>query len=1493
MKLYPLLKPLALHKTIVFVVKSTFIIISCFCGSFSSQAANRYWIAPLPSNWSNTSNWSASSGGSGGASVPGALDIVTFDNAGMGNCTMDVAVSITNLLVSSGYTGTLIQGASTISIAGTATLIGGIFNGGTAGITITGAFSLSGTAFTSTTGILELRDNAAFTSGSFAHNNGTVRFNTLNNTAQTTTGISPTFYVLEFVGLGRPYTLSSAGIITVISDLNFTGSSFYTVNTGIIHVKGNIIVSNTAYNCSGNAEIIINGTVDQNFVGAVTAFQGALPKVVINKSSGDLNLSNFPAASNDFTYIAGTVNTSGYTFCFTRGGIITGNIILDNIAFDVTSSGGIFTIATGTTITATEDVTISGFGNLQLNSGNIDVYGNLLLVNTAYGSGGSATINIIGASNQMIDGTAIVAGQSRLPNIIINKPGGTLTFSGNISFFGNVTYTAGLIDPGTSTVHIVRTLTITGSFTLYNLSINTSGTIALTIASGNTITVANDYTMETGTANQIIINTGTIAVQGNIINNNTGVAGGGSGTLLINGTGNQNITSTGVIFQGTLPRVTIDKASGTLTLPSLITVKNNWTYIAGTIDATTNNSTVVFGFTLTVSGNHTLRNVVFDGGGSYAYTIAAGTTLNLTGNMAISGSGNVLLNTGAINLEGNLNLTNTATGGGGNAVINVTGTANQAITGSLSSYQSSLPSIVINKNSGMLTLPSTITVKGNYTYTTGSLDVSTNNSNIVFGNSMTISGTHSLNNITFDGAAGYTYTLTGATTLNITGNMTMSGTGNIFLNNGTINLNGDLILTNTATSGSGSTLIAFVAPINQQIISSLLINQCNLPAVTINKPSGTLTFPAIITVRGNWTFLSGTLDLSTNNATVVYNGSLSLSGSHTLNHVNFEGTISNTYTVLSGTILTVSGTLITSGNSAVTINTPISASTAIQAQGDILITNTSTSGGGTGTILINGTGAQTLDGTSPSGQGRMAHIRIQKASGILTLNGIISESRDWTYISGTVDPASSTVVFGRNNLAISSSGMNFNNVSVISNTISLSNSIVINGNLTISSGAFAAGSNSIALMGNWINHSSIGFSESTSTVEFKGTSLQTITVPGGEVFASLILNNTGAGIQLVNNVTTSSTLVMTQGNVDLNNSILTLGTSVANRGTLSRSNGTIINTGSFVRWFNTTNIPAGSSNGLFPMGTLTDYQPLFVSAPSTAPTTGGTITIAYNNAAGNTAVSFPDGAANLEVRKNLNWAISTANGLAGGTYELSARGTGFGVVADIADLRLTLAANIIGTAGTNGGTITNPQVNRIALSAANLSNSYFIGSVNASSTTLPVRLLFFNATLKSGRAKLNWATASETNNAFFTIQRCIDGLSWFDLFSVKSAGNGNSNTFYEAFDERPLKGKAYYRLKQTDMDGASSNSAIRELVFLTEDKLKIYPNPFTDYIVIEWQGQQKPVINLYNGNGEQLYPKIIDENGRSTIFCSLLSKGFYFIRTGHENVNRTNTFIKN
>jgi Secretion system C-terminal sorting domain len=761
------------------------------------------------------------------------------------------------------------------------------------------------------------------------------------------------------------------------------------------------------------------------------------------------------------------------------------------------------------------------------------------------------------------------------------------------------------------------------------------------------------------------------------------------------------------------------------------------------------------------------------------------------------------------------------------------------------------------------------------------------------GGATTITGTSPAFYILEFVGEGFTYAINSVGNMTVSKSLNLSGALFYNLNNGTIDVSGDINVTNSAAGCGGTGLVEIIGAGVQNFNGAAIAGEGALPQLTINKGSGTLNLANFPASSNAFTYTAGAVSAGTSTFCFT-DGSANpytISGSLSLNNIEFLSITNQQYTIPLATTLTATGDLTIAGNSRVTLNTG-----NINVNGNIFLTNTSAIGGGSAIINIVGVGNETIDGTAVAiSQDLLPFIVINKPSGTLTLKGIISESQDWTYTSGTIDASTfaSTVAFGGNALSVTSAGMSFYNVTVTGNTITQTNNLTILNNLTINAGRLAPGANTVNIAGNWNDYGTAGFTEATSVVNFNGSALQTITSPGGENFTNFTDNNSGAGIQLANSTQIATILTMTQGNINLNGNTLTLGLSVANNGTLAYTSGTMIGAGTFTRWFKVGIIAAGSVTGLFPMGTATDYRPFFISAPLAGPTTGGSMSVSYNDATTNTNVAIIDGGSTVVVRKDLNWAVST-NGLAGGTYNLQVQGTGFGLIGAVSDLRLTLINSVTGVAGVNAGTVLNPQINRTGITLANLTNSFYVGSINSVNTPLPITLISFNAYPENGEVKLEWSTESETNNAFFTIQKSTDGNGWTTVQKILGSGTSSNIENYTAYDLSPFTGISYYRLMQTDIDGKQTFSPIISVNLDNKNAdITVYPNPATSLIRIIFPTAGRYEVSLLNLSGQIINNTTLTTSDNLVLNVSGYKPGVYFVRIIHEGITKTKKLIIN
>lgn len=177
---------------------------------------------------------------------------------------------------------------------------------------------------------------------------------------------------------------------------------------------------------------------------------------------------------------------------------------------------------------------------------------------------------------------------------------------------------------------------------------------------------------------------------------------------------------------------------------------------------------------------------------------------------------------------------------------------------------------------------------------------------------------------------------------------------------------------------------------------------------------------------------------------------------------------------------------------------------------------------------------------------------------------------------------------------------------------------------------------------------------------------------------------------------------------------------------------------------------------------------------------------------------------------------------------------------------------------------------------------------------LPVELLQFEAVASGGVVLLNWATATEKQNDYFTVEKSTDSRNFLELGQIKGAGDSQVENHYSMTDPQPVKGVNYYRLKQTDYDGGIVYSDIVPVRFEGAGVLSVFPNPASESITI-LHPEGAGIISIYGTEGKLLFTQTIDgANAKSGYAYSLsgLSNGMYWIQWVSNGEVLTSKFYK-
>jgi autotransporter-associated beta strand protein len=733
-------------------------------------------------------------------------------------------------------------------------------------------------------------------------------------------------------GNGSPNTIAATDVAIFSAGTDGTGNITVTGNAtaagliideGTINFTGTITLNASAISVSSVATLVTNnasGVSLSTTAGSVVTLNGGTLRSTLASAGsffdGDSTITLNGGGIIDYT-VANTLSTIQSTTVISGSGGLTKNGVgVIGLASASTYSGG-------TTVNGGE-LRIAGAGNRLPTTGNVTVNASGILnlndndqtIGTLSGSGrvglGSGTLTASSSSSSTFSGTiedTANAGASGSTNT-----GGKLTKSGT----------------GTLTLSGTSANTYTGLTTVTNGQLDLSKTAGVN-AVGDGVTINGASAVVRLVNDNQIIDTSAMTITAGTFNMNSknetiaSLTGAGAvtnmGTLTLAGTASTTYSGNA---SGTGSLVKASTSTGTTTLSgsnsySGGTTLNGGTLALGSSGAIGTTGTISFGGgTLQFSGSNTTDySARFSNAASQAYSLDTnGQNVTLATALASSGGTLTKLGAGTLTLTGTNTYTGLTTISAGTLSVGNGGTA-----GSIADGIANNAALIFNRSnalthSGAISGTGTLTKQG-----AGALTLSNATGNTYGGGTTVSAGQLIVTNTSGSG----------------------TGTGNVTVNGGSLEVG------NGGTGGSVSGNIVNNATVNfNRSDASSYAGQISGTGAVTKNGAGTHTLTGINSYGGGTTVSAGTLQGHTdslqgailNNAAVIFDQ-------------GFNGTYAGT---MSG-----SGSLTKNGFSVVTLTAANSyaGGTTINA-GTLLVNNTSGSGTGSGPVNVVG---GTLGGT--------------------------------------------------------------------------------------------------------------------------------------------------------------------------------------------------------------------------------------------------------------------------------------------------------------------------------------------------------------------------------------------------------------------------------------------------------------------------------------------------------------------------------------------------
>ena len=540
--------------------------------------------------------------------------------------------------------------------------------------------------------------------------------------------------------------------------------------------------------------------------------------------------------------------------------------------------------------------------------------------------------------------------------------------------------------------------------------------------------------------------------------------------------------------------------------------------------------------------------------------------------------------------------------------------------------------------------------------------------------------------------------------------------------------------------------------------------------------------------------------------------------------------------------------------------------------------NGGTSGGGTGnagSLTINGNAVLQLGNNTGGQSGSNFPMRFNTVS--------VSSTSQVEY----------TITSGQTIYALPSPG--YGHLTINNGTKTAGTNLLVRGNLEIKPAAtFNAGAYTHSIGGNWINNGS--FNAGSGTILFNGSGAQAISGSVSTTFNHFTINKSAGALTLNRTTSISGTGTFTAGIVNSTAANLLVFT--------DNATATGANNGSNPSYVNGPVRKIGNDAFVFPVGKSgAGYRYCSISAPLPS-NTNDVFTAEYMRASA--AQLGPMTSTGLSHVSNCEYWNITEDGPNSPATNITISWNGYSncnSAAYVTDLSSLVLAQL-GVAGwdNHGANSSTGNVAAGSITWNSLSSfgNFALGSTNAATNPLPVKLVNVKAYVSDAVNQIEWTNLTESGVEAYHVQRAVDGQQFNTIGTLSARSQNGGREDFKLTDIQPLL-TGYYRIQVVEISGKITYSPVVKVQrSLAVPGIAVYPNPVQKGQSLQLQLTAEPgqyEWSLFESGGRLVKREMLQHRGntmtQSIELPATLPAGQYFLKlTGGFGTKHTSVIIR-